>query len=134
MFVRLRHHLSTFWLMNSFFLVFELILPLKRLLIDCLIRLTALNDSHSVAGIFCDLKKAFDCMNHKILLSKLKLYGVSGLVHKLIASYLTGKFQRIKLQVNDCSQNTYSNWDSVSHGVPQRSILGPLFFLQMTPV
>jgi hypothetical protein len=82
-----------------------------------------------VAGIFCDLKKAFDCVNHKILLSKLEFYGVSGPMHKLIASYLTGRFQRIKLQVNDCSQNTYSNWGSISHGVPHGSILGPLLFL-----
>jgi hypothetical protein len=40
-----------------------------------------------VAGIFCDLKKAFDCVNHKILLSKLQFYGISGPMHKLIASW-----------------------------------------------
>jgi hypothetical protein len=50
-------------------------------------------------------------------------------MHKLISSFLTGKFQRIKLQVNDCSQNTYSNWGSVSHDVAQGSIVGPLLFL-----
>jgi hypothetical protein len=91
--------------------------------------LTALNDKYSVAAVFCDLKKAFDCVNHKILLSKLEFYGVLGPMHKLIASYLTGRFQRIKLQVNDCNQNIYSNWGLISHGVPQGSILGPLLFL-----
>jgi hypothetical protein len=91
--------------------------------------LTALNARHSGSGIFCDLKKAFDCVNHKILLSKLELYGISGPMHKLIASYLTGRFQRIKLQVKDYSQNTYSNWVSISHCAPQGSILGPLLFL-----
>jgi hypothetical protein len=91
--------------------------------------LTALNDRHNVAAIFCDLKKAFDCVNHNILLSKLEFYGVSRPMYKLIESYLTGRFQRIKLQVNDCNHNIYSNWGSVSHGVPQGSILGPLLFL-----
>jgi hypothetical protein len=80
--------------------------------------LTALNVGHSVGGIFHDLKKAFDCVNHKILLSKLEFYGVSGAMHKLIASYLRGRFQRIKLQDNDCNLNTYSNLGSISHGVP----------------
>jgi hypothetical protein len=69
----------------------------------------ALNVGHSVGGIFCGLKKPFDCVNHKILLSKLQFYGVFGPMHKLIASYLRGRFQRIKLQDNDCNLNTYSN-------------------------
>jgi hypothetical protein len=81
--------------------------------------LTALNVGHNVGGIFCDLQKAFDCVNHKILLSKLKFYGVSGPIHKLIASYLTGRFQRIRLQAKDYNLNTHSNWGVISHCVPQ---------------
>jgi hypothetical protein len=124
MFVRLHLHLTINNILANEQLAFKLILPLKAInrLLDQI--LTALNARHSVAGIFCDLKKAFDCVNHKILLSKLEFYGISGPMHKLIASYLTGRFQRIKLQVRDCSQNTYSNWGSVSHGVPQGQGMG----------
>jgi hypothetical protein len=59
----------------------------------------------------------------------LEFYGISGPLHKLIAYYLIGRFQRIKLQVNVCNKNTYSNWGSVSHRVPEGSILCPLLFL-----
>jgi 2C-methyl-D-erythritol 2,4-cyclodiphosphate synthase len=40
--------------------------------------LTAMNNNQIVGGIFCDLQKAFDCVNHKILLEKLEFYGVEG--------------------------------------------------------
>jgi hypothetical protein len=50
--------------------------------------LTSLNDKKIVGGLFCDLKKAFDCVNYDILLSKIKFYSISGFANKLMESYL----------------------------------------------
>jgi hypothetical protein len=88
--------------------------------------LTAFNNKQIVGGIFCDLRKAFDVVNHKILLNKLQQYGIVGKFNALIKSYLTERYQRVVIQDN--SNNSYSDWEIVKHGVPQGSILGPLFF------
>ena len=50
--------------------------------------LTALNNKQSVGGIFCDLHKAFDCVNHDILLSKMEFCDISGKINNLIKPYL----------------------------------------------
>ena len=56
-------------------------------LINCI--LNAMNNNQTVGGIFCDLTKAFDCVNHDILLDKLMFYGVHGKFRSLLESYLT---------------------------------------------
>ena len=62
--------------------------------------LRALNNKQVVGGIFCDLHTAFDCINHAVLLQKMKLYGVSGKFYNLVKLYLDGRYQKVILVVN----------------------------------
>jgi hypothetical protein len=90
--------------------------------------LTAINNKLLVGGIFCDLQIAFDCVNHKILMDKLEFYGTERKFKSLIDSYLTRTYQRVVLG-NRTDSNNSSKWEIIKCGVPQGSILGPLFFL-----
>jgi hypothetical protein len=74
-------------------------------------------------GIFIDLKKAFDTVNHEIMLRKLEHYGIRGSILKWFESYLIGRKQYVFY--NGAS----SDVKEISCGVPQGSVLGPLLFL-----
>ena len=74
-------------------------------------------------GIFIDLQKAFDTVEHNILLGKLKHYGMRGVAYSWFESYLKDRKQSVSI-------NGYnSKHFSIYLGVPQRSVLGPLLFL-----
>ena len=75
-------------------------------------------------GIFLDFKKAFDTVNHIILLDKLHHYGIRGIVHEWFTSYLANRPQTTHIDNDHIS----SKKNSIT-GVPQGSVLGPLLFL-----
>jgi hypothetical protein len=82
----------------------------------------SLDDGLSVGTVLMDLSKAYDSLPHGLLISKLHAYGVSLSGCSLLFSYLTERKQRVKIA------SARSEWATLSKGVPQGSILGPLLF------
>lgn len=85
--------------------------------------LEKLDNSETSLAVFLDLSKAFETVNHNILLKKLRYYGIRGVAYDLIQSYLSDRKQCVK------SGPHFSVFMDVECGVPQGSILGPLVFL-----
>lgn len=84
---------------------------------------SAFNERQNALLTCCDLSKAFDCVDHNILLEKLWHYGIRGVAHTLLGSYLSGRKQTVIFN------GQKSEVVHVRMGVPQGSILGPLLFL-----
>ena len=83
----------------------------------------SLDNKTNVCGVFIDLQKDLNTVNHKILLDKLYHYGVRGQAHLWFEFYLTDRKQKVRIASVD------SRLMKISCGVPQGSILGPLLFL-----
>ena len=75
-----------------------------------------------IFAIFMDLSKAFDTLNHKLLIAKLGAYGFDTKALYYIKSYLDNRKQRVRVN------NNFSSWQEIIAGVQQGSILGPLLF------
>ena len=73
-------------------------------------------------GILMDLSKAFDTINHQLLIAKLYAYGFDKNALALILNYLSDRWQRTKIN------SSFSTWSELMQGVPQGSVLGPLLF------
>ena len=83
----------------------------------------AIDNNMYTAGIFMDLSKAFDPIDHEVLLDKLYHYGFRGVSHAWITNYLSNRKQMVSYN------STLSFSATVKCGVPQGSILGPLLFI-----
>ena len=85
--------------------------------------LNAIDQGEMIGVVLVDFKKAFDLVDHNILLTKLKLYGIKNETLLWFKSYLSQRQQQVSIN------NTRSGFKPISCGVPQGSILGPLLFL-----
>ena len=83
----------------------------------------SLDSSNIVIGVFLDLKKGFDTVDHTLLLKKLYAYGIRGSAYKWLTSYLTGRTQYVVYDGHKSSTLI------MTCGVPQGSILCPLLFI-----
>ena len=82
----------------------------------------AIDRGNQFGALLTELSKAFDCIDHKLLIAKLSEYGVSSSALNVISSYLKHRIQRTR--INGC----FSTRSNIEYGVPQGSILGPLLF------
>ena len=96
--------------------------PIIHLLNKCA-EMTNSQPKQYIMSVFCDLSKAFNVIDHKILFAKLEYYGFRGIVKKWLADYLSNRTQFVEFE------SYKSNRRNIECGVPQGSILGPLLYL-----
>lgn len=89
--------------------------------------LGALDCKRYVASVCLDLSRAFDCVDHTVLLAKLQYYGIRGKAFQLMKSYLTNRKQTVEIGFD--SETFKSKEEVIKCGIPQGSNLGPLLFI-----
>ena len=121
-------HIRLYNYLNKFNLLYEKQFGFRQKYntIDALVELTEklrYGGKSMKFSMFLDLKKAFDTLDHELLLHKLENYGIRGLCNDWFRNYLCNRRQCV------FTNSVYSDWTNVSHGVPQGSVIGPLLFL-----
>jgi hypothetical protein len=89
----------------------------------------AFNNRETVGGIFWNLQKAFNCVNHDILLSKLRFYGIKGRFFNLLSSHLQNRYQKVELNNKNSMTIISSDWNIAPYGIPKAPFWGHCFFL-----
>lgn len=83
----------------------------------------SMNDNKKCLAVFLDLAKAFDTVDHRLLMRRLERNGIRGSAFKVFSDYLTNRRQKVKLN------NTESDYQVINTGIPQGTVLGPILFL-----
>jgi hypothetical protein len=91
--------------------------------------LKSINQNMHVGGIFCNVAKAFDCVNHESLLTTLYFYCIHVPAENWFRSYLTDRRQKVEIKSSNNTQNFCSDWGRIKQVVVQGSILGPLLYI-----
>jgi hypothetical protein len=91
--------------------------------------LQSIEEGNFNLGIFIDLSKAFDTINHNILLDKLYRLGIRGIANDWLKSYLSNRQQTVRMYSENSNSFTLSDQNEINTGVPQGSVLGPLLFI-----
>jgi hypothetical protein len=81
------------------------------------------NHWQQITGMFCNLSKASDCLNHVILVNKLFHYGVRGKCDYWIKFYLTNRKQKVNMSTQNSGEESSSSWETLNSGVPQDFVL-----------
>ena len=122
---RLDKFIDKFQLLNNCQYGFRSQMSTSHALMDLVEEITSSIDAKKISniGVFIDLKKAFDTVNHTLLIDKLEYYGIRGIAQEWLKSYLKDRKQLV--QIDECASTLLN----VTCGVPQGSILGPKLFI-----